>query len=152
MTDFAFGPKNGFAYRLSPWDSYLLQVEDACGRRFTDQRTIDMLYTLYLGDVAVETAVESVAGMQHASIAVRRVIEDLERLRAVNPLLNNMTFEGDLMKHDPKPDPTLRFTAPRAGLARRRRGSSAEWRIAIGCLIAAGGIALLIAAVIGTHG
>lgn len=84
-----------FAFRLSPWDSYLLQVEDGAGRRFTDGHTIDMLYTLHLHDVPVEQAIEAVGGLEQATAAVKRAVAQLRE---------------DVMDHDPRPDPALRFT------------------------------------------
>lgn len=115
-----------FADAPSGWDRYLNEVEDKCGRRFTDATTLDMLYTLYIGNVPVQQAVDNVSGLEHAGAAIQRVLDGLIQLRAENAMLNaKPSAEIITMKHDSRADIAHRFApgrqvrVPRAGLIRR---------------------------------
>ena len=73
---------NAVSEPLAGWDAYLADVERICGHKITEGTVIDMLYSLYLGDLSASQAAGNVGGLQHASIGVKQALDRIATARS----------------------------------------------------------------------
>lgn len=71
---------------LYSWDAYLADIERIVGHPITEGPIIDMLYSLYLGDLTAQQAVGNMEGLQQASVGVQMALDSIKAAKSSREL------------------------------------------------------------------